>query len=74
MERQKERCEWRDNLPTVPQGKRVVPLLIVWSSRCGGWAKRGADSQGGTNKPKSGTKWLLSRYNQMRKSILIMHV
>ena len=27
-----------DNAPTVPQEKRVVPLLMVWSSRCGGQA------------------------------------
>lgn len=25
-----------DNSPTVPQERRVVPLLMVWSSRCGG--------------------------------------
>lgn len=33
-----------DNSPTVPQEKRVVPLLMVWMSRCGG-RKIGADSQ-----------------------------
>lgn len=29
-----------DNSPTVPQEKRVVPLLMVWRSRCGGQASR----------------------------------
>lgn len=45
----KELCDKKkdingDNSPTVPQEKRVVPLLMVWMSRCGG-GKIGADSQ-----------------------------
>lgn len=56
--RGKELCDKQkdingDNSPTVPQEKRVVPLLMVWMSRCGG-GKIGADSQ---NKQKKwGTK------------------
>lgn len=39
-----------DNSPTVPQEKRVVPLLMVWRSRCGDQA----DSQRDTKYTK---KW-----------------
>lgn len=35
-----------DNLPTVAQEKRVVPLLMVWSSRCKGQKEKEANSQG----------------------------
>ena len=47
-----------DDSPTVPQEKRVVPLLMVWRSRCGGRADRGADGQGDKkiSEKKYGTK------------------
>lgn len=64
------------NSPTVPQEKRVVPLLMVWMSRCGGrhgdrwWGRRKMNQ-----KLVNQSSWCLcSDHNQMRSLISKFHL